>query len=47
MPGMMPWSSSSFTRGVPSAAVWRMVSSKRITPLMYSEMPVAVNSISR
>ena len=34
MPGMIPCSSSSFTSGVPSAAVWRIVSSKRITPLM-------------
>ena len=34
MPGMIPLLSSSFGNGVPSADDWRMVSSKRITPLM-------------
>ena len=47
MPGMMPWSSRIFTSGVPSVAFWRMVSSKRITPLMKSAAPFVVKSISR
>jgi hypothetical protein len=31
---MIPLLSSSFGNGVPSAALWRIVSSKRMTPLM-------------
>ena len=34
MPGMIPWRASTCGNGVPSAADWRIVSSKRITPLM-------------
>ena len=34
IPGMTPFDSSSFGNGVPSAALWRIVSSYRITPLM-------------
>jgi hypothetical protein len=34
MPGMTPFDSSSFGNGVPSELDWRIVSSKRMTPLM-------------
>ena len=34
MPGMTPFSLSSFTKGLPSAVLCRIVSSNRITPLM-------------
>ena len=34
MPGMTPFDSSSFGKGVPSAADCLIVSSKRMTPLM-------------
>ena len=47
IPGMTPFDSSSFGNGVPSGADWRIVSSKRITPLMYSSAPSVVNSRSR
>jgi hypothetical protein len=47
IPGMIPLSASSFASGVPSLAFWRIVSSKRITPLMNSSHPFAVKSISR
>ena len=47
IPGMIPFDSSSFGNGVPSAALWRIVSSYRITPLMYSSAPSVVNSSSR
>ena len=33
--------------GIPSAVLWRIVSSKRITPLMNSEAPLVVKSSSR
>src|SRR5262245_56131437 len=38
---------SSWGNGVPSKAAVRMVSSKRITPLMASSMPLVVKSMSR
>src|SRR5665647_2107336 len=44
---MTPFDSSSFGNGVPSSAFWRIVSSKRITPLMYSSAPGVVKSRSR
>src|ERR671937_405986 len=47
MPGMIPFDSSSFGNGVPSADVWRIVSSKRMTPLMNSSAPSVVKSMSR
>src|SRR5690349_1799139 len=47
IPGMTPFDSSSFGNGVPSAADWRIVSSNRITPLMYSSTPSVANSSSR
>src|SRR5919201_6323435 len=47
IPGMIPRLSSSFGNEVPSAEVWRIVSSKRITPLMYSSTPFVVKSSSR
>ena len=47
MPGMMPFDASSSGNGVPSDALWRIVSSKRMTPLMYSSAPGVVKSISR
>ena len=47
IPGMIPSLSSSFGNGVPSSALWRIVSSKRITPLMYSSAPSVVKSSSR
>src|SRR5688572_993236 len=47
MPGATPFSFKIFTSGVPSAAFWRIVSSYRITPLMYSAMRGARNSSSR
>ena len=36
MPGIEPACSMSLTSGVPSLAVWRIVSSNRITPEMCS-----------
>src|SRR5258706_11055756 len=47
IPGRMPWSLRIFTSGAPSAAFWRMVSSYRITALMYFAAPGARNSSSR
>ena len=47
IPGMIPFDASSFGNGVPSAALWRIVSSKRMTPLMYSSAPGVVKSRSR
>ena len=47
IPGMIPRLSSSFGNGVPSEALWRIVSSKRITPLMNSSLPSVVKSSSR
>jgi hypothetical protein len=47
MPGMIPLLSSSFGNGVPSSVDWRIVSSYRITPEMYSSAPSVVNSIWR
>src|SRR3954452_10254418 len=47
IPGMTPLDSSSLGNGVPSCPDWRIVSSKRITPLMYSSTPSVVNSRSR
>jgi hypothetical protein len=44
---MTPFDSSSFGKGVPSADDWRIVSSKRMTPLMYSSTPSVVKSRSR
>ncbi len=47
IPGMIPaWVNVSEKR-VPSAVAWRMVSSKRMTPLMNSPTPAVVKSISR
>src|SRR5207248_625079 len=37
----------SFANGVPSADDWRIVSSKRMTPLMYSSTPAVVKRRSR
>ena len=47
IPGMIPFEASSSGNGVPSAELWRIVSSKRITPLMYSSAPGVVKSRSR
>ena len=47
IPGMIPRLSSSFGKGVPSAELWRIVSSNRITPLMYSSAPSLVNRSPR
>src|SRR5690606_16424908 len=47
MPGMMPASSITFANGTPAAVDWRMVSSWRIAPLMYSPRPGVVSSSSR
>src|SRR5690348_9101530 len=47
MPGMMPRASSSCGNGVPSWPLWRIVSSYRMTPLMYSSTPGVVKSMSR
>ncbi len=47
IPGMTPLDSSSFGNGVPSAELCRIVSSKRMTPLMYSSAPSVVKSRSR
>jgi hypothetical protein len=44
---MIPLPASSFENGVPSALDWRIVSSKRITPLMWSSMPAVVKRRSR
>jgi hypothetical protein len=44
---MIPLPSSSCGNGVPSAELWRIVSSKRITPLMNSSAPSVVKSRSR
>jgi hypothetical protein len=43
MPGMTPFEASSSGNGVPSSAFWRIVSSNRMTPLMYSSAPAVVN----
>ena len=42
IPGMTPFEASSSGNGVPSSAFWRIVSSKRMTPLMYSSAPGVV-----
>src|SRR4051812_11976140 len=47
MPGRMPFFCRSSTNDVPSAAFWRIVSSNRITPLMYLPRSFVVNSMSR
>ena len=47
IPGMIPRLFRSSGNGVPSEALWRIVSSKRITPLMCSSLPSVVKSISR
>jgi hypothetical protein len=47
IPGMIPRCSSSFGNGVPSADDCRIVSSKRMTPLMYSSAPSVVKRRSR
>ncbi len=47
IPGMIPFDMSNSGNGVPSDADCRIVSSKRITPLMYSSTPGVVNNISR
>ena len=47
MPGRMPREASSAPKFVPSAALWRSVSSKRMTPLMYSSIPSVVKRSSR
>src|SRR5450830_537264 len=47
MPGITPWRRRTSGNGVPSAAFWRRVSSKRITPLMASPIPAVVKRISR
>src|SRR3954454_24297495 len=47
IPAMTPFDSSNFGNGVPSCPDWRVVSSKRITPLMYSSTPSLPNSRSR
>ena len=47
IPGMTPFAASSSGNGVPSSALWRIVSSYRITPLMNSSTPGVVNSMSR
>ena len=47
MPGMAPAFSISLTRGVPSLAFCRIVSSKRMTPEMYLATSALRNSISR
>ncbi len=39
MPGMIPFAVSTSRSGVPSAAFWRSVSSKRMTPLTNSSAP--------
>ena len=47
MPGTMPSFARYCGNGVPSLVFWRIVSSYRITPLMYSAAPGVVNSSSR
>ena len=47
MPGMTPFDASSLGNGVPSDALWRIVSSKRMTPLTNSSAPGVVKSSSR
>jgi hypothetical protein len=47
MPGMMPLSASTFGNGTPSLVDWRIVSSKRITPLTNSSTPSVVKRRSR
>jgi hypothetical protein len=47
MPGITPLPVSSCVNGVPSAALCRMVSSNRITPLTNSSAPSVVNNSSR
>src|SRR6478672_10285326 len=42
IPGTIPFDSSNFGKGVPSAELWRIVSSKRMTPPMYSSAPSVV-----
>jgi len=44
---MIPFPESSFGKVVPSAAACRIVSSKRITPLMNFSAPAVANRISR
>ena len=47
MPEMTPWPASTSTKGAPSEACWRIVSSNRMTPEMNSLAPGVVNSSSR
>jgi len=47
MPGITSWPARISQDAVPSEACWRMVSSKRITPLMNSPIPAVVKRISR
>src|SRR5437773_3214061 len=47
IPGMIPCSSSASTKVRPSRVFCRIVSSKRITPLINSPDPAVVNKISR
>jgi hypothetical protein len=47
IPGITPLLSRSSGKGVPSTELWRIVSSKRMTPLMCSSAPAVVKSRSR
>ena len=47
IPGMIPCSSNAFTKVRPSRVFCRIVSSKRITPLINSPAPFVVNRTSR
>src|ERR1700679_3158679 len=47
MPGIIPAFARYAGNGTPSLVFWWMVSSYRITPLIYDDAPGAVNSISR
>jgi hypothetical protein len=47
MPGMIPCRERTSGKEVPSFFFWRIVSSKRMTPLMNSETPRVVKRSSR
>jgi hypothetical protein len=47
MPGMMPAPVSAETKDAPVLVFWRMVSSKRIAPLMHAPRPGALTISSR
>jgi hypothetical protein len=47
MPGIMPLSAMYFANGTPAFVDWRMVSSYRIAPEMWSDSRGVVSSSSR